>query len=99
MSDVSRCPLCGAHIPPAAWLDACDELLDPALGLLATHCPACQGNLELLPGPDRLELGFRNGKHFEAARNLDFPGLRITLGDDRLSLACNGREWNYSADD
>lgn len=91
----ANCPLCGAKLRPSSWLDACDELLDSEHGILATRCPACQGRLELLPQVDSLQLGYRNGSRFEAALTLDYPGLQIEAGGDRLCLRAEGREWFF----
>lgn len=99
MPSPARCPLCGAHIAPAAWLDACDELLDADHGILTTHCPACQGRLELQAQPDGLQLGYRNGTRFDAALTLDYPGLQVETGTDRLHLRAGEREWVFVEDD
>jgi len=94
----ANCPLCGAKIPPSAWLDACDELVDSEGGILAARCPACQGRLEVLPQAGRLQLGFRNGARFESALDIDYPGLAVTLSDGRLCLRADGREWTFVED-
>ena len=44
----SNCPLCGARLTAAELLDAGTELVDPGLGVVETHCPHCQGYLELI---------------------------------------------------
>jgi hypothetical protein len=95
----ANCPLCGAKLPPSAWLDTCDELLDSEHGILATRCPACQGKLELLPKTGSLLLGYRNGKHFEAALTLDYPGLLVEASSDRLCLRADEREWVFVEDE
>jgi hypothetical protein len=91
----ANCPLCGAKLPPSAWLDACDELLDSAEGILAARCPACQGRLEILAQPGSLQLGFHNGKNFSAALSLDYPGLQVEITDGRLHLRAEEREWDF----
>lgn len=91
----ANCPLCGAKLPPSAWLDACDELLDSAAAILAARCPACQGRLEILAQTGSLQLGYRNGKNFSAALSLDYPGLQVETAGDRLHLRADGREWDF----
>ena len=97
MPNDDRCPLCGARLPPTAWLDACEELLDAELGVLAARCPACQGRLEIRPQDGRLELGYRNanGREFESARSLDFPQLKLTLLAQEMILALGERSWHF----
>lgn len=91
----ANCPLCGAKLPPSAWLDACDELLDGARGILAARCPACQGRLEVLAQTGSLQLGYRNGNNFTAALSLDYPGLQVDTAGDRLCLRADEREWVF----
>ncbi|MBL8489916.1 MAG: hypothetical protein JNM82_03965 [Rhodocyclaceae bacterium] len=95
----SRCPLCGGDLTAIAMLDACRELLDAELGVIAGRCPHCQGYLELAPGEGGLRLGYvvraAGLARFDAVQTLacadmrvdriagDRPGLRVCAGDRR----------------
>lgn len=96
----ASCPLCGAKLPPAAWLDACTELVDADLGVLAARCPACQGRLEIRPKAGCLELGYcnANGRDFDIALTLDFPDLTVDRNAETLSASADGRNWRWTAE-
>lgn len=58
----SGCPLCGGKLSALELLDACDELADAALGVLAARCPYCQGHLEIRPVAGGIEVGYRSSR-------------------------------------
>ncbi len=86
-----RCPLCGAHLTAEELLDAGEELIDAALGVIASHCPHCQGNLELRPGIGQVEVG--------TVLTLPCAGLAAAgvAGSEVLTVQVSGRQFRYSA--
>lgn len=101
MKRESDCPLCGARMTPAELLDACGELLSPELGVLAAHCPHCQGYIEVRPSPGQLEIGYlSNGAspRFEAVIALPSPNLECHRGavPVHLSISLAGRYWAFT---
>jgi hypothetical protein len=97
-----RCPLCGAHLTAEELLEAGEELIDAALGVIAGHCPHCQGNLELLPGVGQLEIGYLNkAGAFDTVLILPCDGLAAVgvAGSDVLTVQANGRQFRYSVAD
>lgn len=96
----SKCPLCGATLTATEILDACGELIDPILGVVETHCPHCQGKLEVMPANGRVDLGFLIGdkERFDVALSLPFDGLAVEKlnGPPRLKLTAPGRSWEFS---
>ena len=95
----SKCPLCGATLTPTEILDACGELIDPALGVVETHCPHCQGRLEARPVNGRVDLGFLigNNERFDVALAMPFEALEVerTNGPPCLQLTAQGRSWEF----
>ncbi len=101
----SRCPLCGATLGGEDLLDACTELLDEALGVLAGRCPHCQGRLEVRPGAGCLDVGYvvrgAGTARFDAALTLFVEGLRAEgAGGDPacLRVAAGQRRWDFVAE-
>lgn len=97
----SDCPLCGAKLTPGELLDACGELLSPALGILAAHCPHCQGYIEVRPDRGSLQIGYLKGGSpalFEAVITLPCAGLEVQASTDntRLTVALAGRSWIFT---
>lgn len=96
----ASCPLCGARFSPEALLDACDELVSAELGVLAGRCPHCQGELEVRPQAERLQVGYtvgRNAGGFVTALALPCPGLRIERPHDGgLLLRVGERRWHFA---
>jgi hypothetical protein len=100
--DESRCPLCGAHLTAGELLDAAEELLDGALGVIAGHCPHCQGKLELLPSAGRLDVGYLNkAGRFDTVLSLPCAGLVVArvVGSDVLTVQAEGRQHRYAPGD
>ena len=98
----SRCPLCGAAMTPENLIDACSELLDEGLGVLAARCPHCQGQIELRPEQELIELGYcsgRDGLKFDVAYSLPCPGLRVDRleAPPGLQLIYGERVWEFRA--
>lgn len=96
----SNCPLCGARLTAAELLDAAGELVDPVLGVLETHCPHCQGYLEVQPANGRVDIGYRVGsigERFDVALSLPFEGFVVehTQTPSRLVLKTPGRSWEF----
>ena len=94
-----RCPLCGAHLTAEELLDAGEELIDAALGVVAGHCPHCQGKLELLPAAGQVEVGYLNqAGRFDTVLVLPSVGLAAAgvAGSDTLTVQVNGRQFRYS---
>ena len=97
-----RCPLCGAHLTAEELLDAGEELIDSTLGVIASHCPHCQGNLELLPAAGQVQVGYLNkAGAFDTVLILPCPGLAAAgvAGSDVLTVQANGRQFRYSVAD
>lgn len=97
-----RCPLCGAHLTALELLDAGEELIDAGLGVLAAHCPHCQGNLELLPSAGQLDVGYLNkAGRFDTVLSLPCAGLVVArvVGNDVLTVKVNGRQLHFSPED
>ncbi|MDP1910369.1 MAG: hypothetical protein Q8K85_18880 [Hyphomicrobium sp.] len=96
----SNCPLCGAQLTAAELLDAGGELIDAELGVVETHCPHCQGYLEVLPANGRVDLGYRvgaSGERFDVALSLPFEGFVVEHAQTppRLVLTAPGRYWEF----
>jgi hypothetical protein len=95
-----RCPLCGAHLTAEELLEAGEELIDAALGVVAGHCPHCQGNLELLLSAGQIEVGYLDSSgRFDTVLTLPCAGLAAAgvAGSDVLTVQANGRQFRYSA--
>jgi hypothetical protein len=98
----SGCPLCGGKLSALELLDACDELTDAALGVLAARCPYCQGHLEIRPVAGCIEVGYIVGtgvRRFDVAASLPCAGLEIVATEqaDCLQLSAPDRNWAFSA--
>ena len=96
----SNCPLCGAKLTAAELLDACTELMDPRLGVVEARCPHCQGYLEVMPLPGRVDIGYLIGagkERFDAAFSLPFEGLAVERTDSPpcLTLTSQDRLWVF----
>jgi hypothetical protein len=94
-----RCPLCGAHLIALELLDAGEELIDAELGVVAAHCPHCQGKLELLPAAGQLDVGYLNKTgSFDTVLSLACAGLVVArvVGSDVLTVQVNGRQLRFS---
>lgn len=94
-----RCPLCGAHLTAEELLEAGEELIDAALGVIAGHCPHCQGNLELLPAAGQVEVGYLNkAGYFDTVLILPCAGLAAAgvAGSDALTVQAHGRQFRFS---
>jgi hypothetical protein len=53
----ASCPLCGAKMTALQVLDACEDLVDDAHGVLGCHCPYCQGYFEVMPVAHGVDIG------------------------------------------
>ena len=96
----SNCPLCGARLTAAELLDAGSDLIDPRLGVVETHCPHCQGYLELMPAQGRVDIGYLIGtanERFDLALSLPFEDLMVERAENppRLMLTAPGRSWEF----
>lgn len=91
------CPLCGAKLTAAAMLDAGEELIDAALGVLGARCPHCQGYLEVRPEAGAVRVGYLTGDRFEAVRTLPAAGLTVLQAVDTgtLALSLGGHSWRF----
>ncbi|MEI7430588.1 MAG: hypothetical protein WCL27_09035, partial [Betaproteobacteria bacterium] len=77
----SRCPLCGATMTPTNLIDACTELANFELGVLAARCPHCQGHLEMRLSSGQIDLGYCAGNspvRFDVAQTITVDGLLVT---------------------
>lgn len=95
----SGCPLCGARMSAREILNACAELVDVDLGVLAASCPYCQGYFEVQPGDERVDLGYTvvaASPRFDAVISLPCPGLALIRGDDPPSLRVATPEGSWS---
>ena len=93
----SGCPLCGGQLTALDLLNACDELADAGLGILAARCPYCQGRLEIRPAAGRIEIGYLVGQRFDVAFSLDCVGLEVLAdaGDGCLRLRMQEKGWEF----
>jgi len=93
----SGCPLCGGQLTALDLLNACDELADASLGILAARCPYCQGRLEIRPAAGRIEIGYIVGQRFDVAFSLDCAGLEVLAdaGDGSLRLRMPEKGWEF----
>jgi hypothetical protein len=99
----SGCPLCGGQLSARDLLNACDELADAGLGIIAArcphcpHCPHCQGRLEIRPTAGHLEIGYIVGQRFDVAFSLDCVGLEVLAdaGDGGLRLRMQEKGWEF----
>ncbi len=91
----SGCPLCGGQLSARDLLNACDELADASLGILAARCPHCQGRLEIRPAAGCIEIGYIVGSRFDVAFSIDCVGLEVLAGDGSLRLRMQEKEWAF----
>ena len=85
---------------PINMIDACMEISNAELGVLAARCPHCQGNFEIQPATDRIDLGYCDGGpvvSFDVAFSLSFAGLVVERGEDPsvLVLRTSDRRWVF----
>ena len=81
----SRCPLCGAKVTAVKLLDSASGVVDPHQHVLGTHCPFCQGYLELRPGSGSVEVGYFAGpgnSRFDVVYILSCEGLAVDAQAD-----------------
>ena len=70
-------------------IDACMEIANAELGVLAARCPHCQGHFEIRPANERIDLGYCVGTtalRFDVAHSLAVAGLVAERGEDLTSL-------------
>jgi hypothetical protein len=96
----SRCPLCGATMTPTNLIDACTELADSELGVLAARCPHCQGHLEMRPGNGQIDLGYCAGNNpvrFDVAQTITVEGLEVIREMNRpgVTIIYAQRRWEF----
>jgi hypothetical protein len=96
----SNCPLCGASLTAAELLDAGTDLISPRLGVFETHCPHCQGYLEVMPVAGRVDVGYLigpAGERFDVALALPFDGLVVEHTDAPpcLKVTAWGHLWEF----
>jgi hypothetical protein len=93
----ASCPLCGAKLTPAQVLDACEEIADEKLGVLACHCPYCQGHLEVMPAAGRLDIGYLRNGRFDVVLTLAGEGLTVLrdTASGTLRVRMAGRDWKF----
>ncbi len=95
----ARCPLCGAKMKAVQLLDACEEVIEGELGILACHCPYCQGYLEVLPVAGRLDVGYLRHGRFDIVLTLPAEGLMVLrdTATGALRLRMPDLDWSFSA--
>lgn len=78
-------------------LDACEGVIEGSRGILAAHCPYCQGYLEGRPEAGAVLVGYLTGGRFEVVRTLPAEGLAVLQAVDTgtLALAMGGRCWRF----
>lgn len=85
---------------PLDMIDACVEMSNADLGVLAARCPHCQGHFEIQPVTDRIELGYCDGAatvRFEVALSLPVDGLVVERNESPPSLVLRrlDRHWVF----
>ena len=92
----ASCPLCGARLSAEQVLANCDDVVDLAQGVLACHCPFCQGYFEVRTSNGGLEIGYLRHGRFDTVVVLpDATGLQTTIGRDGISLKLNQSAWHF----
>lgn len=96
----ASCPLCGAKMQAVQLLDACEEIVDAGFGVLACHCPYCQGYLEIMPTSGKVHIGYLVGKdarRFDVVLSLPCEGLAVacTEAGSVLELKTAERVWVF----
>ena len=92
----ASCPLCGARLSTDQVLANCDEVADLAQGVLACHCPFCQGYFEVRTSNAELEIGYLRLGRFDTVVVLpDAKGLHCTIERDGISLTLNESAWRF----
>jgi hypothetical protein len=95
----SSCPLCGAKMTAEQLLDACAGIADARLGVLEARCPFCQGYLEVMPMPDRIDVGYLasvGAPRFDVVLALPYPGLVAERTESGLRISAPGRLWTFT---
>lgn len=66
---------------------------------MAGHCPHCQGKLEMRPGTDQIDLGYRRtGAGFITLEPLDCPRLRVMRDGEAMILEWSDRTLRFTVD-
>jgi hypothetical protein len=93
----ASCPLCGAKLAPTQVLDACEEVVDAALGVLGCRCPYCQGYFEVKPTAESVEIGYLQNGCFETVVSLPVDGLTMLrdTATGLLRIRLGGRDWKF----
>ena len=95
MSKEPRCPLCGAHLTAEELLDVAEEVLDFTQAVIGGHCPHCQGRLELMPGPERLDVGYLNAAgQFDTVLSMPLLEAAVERSDDE-TLVVHSRDQHW----
>lgn len=81
-------------------IDACLEISNAELGVLAARCPHCQGHFEIQPAIDRIDVGYSDGNtvaRFDVALSLSLVGLVVERGENppSLALSTSDRRWVF----
>jgi hypothetical protein len=58
-------------------LDACEDPVDDAHGVLGCHCPYCQGYFEVMPVAHGVDIGYLRNGRFEVVITLPAEGLAV----------------------
>jgi hypothetical protein len=93
----AQCPLCGAKLTPTEVLDACEEIADAGLGVLAGRCPYCQGQIDVQPGEGRVDIGYVRYGRFDCVLSLPCAGLAVLrdTATGALRLRTPECEWAF----
>lgn len=79
-------------------LDACEEIIDAGRGVLACHCPYCQGYLEVMPVAGQLDIGYLRNHRFDVVLSLPVAGLEVELAREgaAMKLGLPTHAWEFA---
>ena len=93
-----HCPLCGARLSIDQVFGCCEEVSDLAQGVVACHCPFCQGFFEVRASDAGLEIGYLRHGHFDTVGLLSATtGIQCRIDHDAVTFRHGERNWRFEA--